>query len=122
MLICDNCNLKEICKTYYFIVNNTYAKFNIYECKYNKSIENKTIKNTNFNYQGKAKPDLREVEKKIKHIEDKPKPKIMNCPTCNGSTYEDDIKICEDCGKTVCPGCSTIDNGHIYCDECWKKH
>ena len=108
MSICNNCNLKEICKTYDYIININHA--NIKDTPNNLII-------------GETKPrkDLRAIEKKINHVKEKEKPKLITCPSCNGTTYDDDLKICVQCGKTVCSNCGTVDNGNIYCEECWNN-
>ena len=133
MSICNNCNLKEICKTYDYIININHANISINNCNFytNTVINNSTnnINNTNIKdipnklIIGETKPrkDLRAIEKKINHVKEKEKPKLITCPSCNGTTYDDDLKICVQCGKTVCSNCGTVDNGNIYCEECWNN-
>lgn len=130
-MICKNCNLKEICKTYDFKVNQTYAELIISSCKYNNKapviderdkempVNSNAVVNTN--YMGQAKPDLRDAEKKILNIPEKPSPIKVTCETCKGITYDDDIKLCTKCGKVVCSNCGTAVDGKILCKECWEK-
>ena len=126
-MLCKNCNLKAICTTFKYISNTTYASIKVEQCHYYDSNKkdimplNDNSKQDSSQYCGQAKPDLRDIERKINNVEDKPKPVLIDCPTCKGKTYDDDLKICETCGKTICPNCSTNSDGHIYCDQCWNK-
>lgn len=137
MLICKNCSLNEICKTYDFILNTYHANININNCKHykinnvpiieniesnsNDNKEKKSYPQNNPQYCGQAKPDLKELENKINNVKAKKKPQLIKCPNCKGTTYDDDIVICEKCGLSICSNCSTSDNGHNYCDDCWKN-
>ena len=130
-MICKNCNLKEICKLYDYLGKQMYAEVKITSCKFNP--ETLTVKErymqapindkavANSNYMGQAKPDLRDAEKKILNIPEKPEPIKVTCETCQGITYDDDIKICTKCGKIVCSNCGTAVDGKILCKECWEK-
>ena len=130
-MICKSCNLKEICKTYEFKVNQTHAELVVSSCKYNDgSITiNERYKEmpinenavANLNYMGQAKPDLKDAEKMILNIPDKPEPIKVQCPTCEGVTYDDDLKVCTKCGKVVCSNCGTAVEGKLLCKECWEK-
>lgn len=123
-MICNNCELKEICKTYDYIINVKHAIISVNDCGYHLTDNNsfKKVNTTNtVNETRQARPDLRELEKKINNIQDKPKSKLIKCPTCNGTTYEDDLNICSVCGKTVCSNCGTVSDGMLYCEDCWKK-
>ena len=67
-------------------------------------------------YKGTVRPDLKpKVEK--------PKKKLVKCPSCGGTTYEDDITECAICKKVVCSGCGTKDNvtGKTFCNDCWRQ-
>ncbi len=44
----------------------------------------------------------------------------INCPVCNATTYQSDIKVCS-CGKACCSNCGTESEGKIHCEECWSK-
>lgn len=69
-------------------------------------------------YTGRIRPDLNKnhQKKKIPSIK-------IQCPTCGALTYDDDLKICSSCGKTICSNCGSIDsNSNLsYCEDCWKE-
>lgn len=139
-MLCKNCNLKEICKTYDFIKKVDHANIVINDCKYNKyqsSELDKTIKNIsnstnaeNRKQTSKSIPSFEldeEFNKKrqerifsVNNIsEPKKKSKYISCSNCGATTVEDDIKLCSQCNKRICSACGTISNGKIYCDDCW---
>lgn len=136
-MICTSCPIIEICKTYEFITKQLHAEITITACKYNNSINfqnqlsptynnsavhtKEDTRTNNPNYMGQAKPDLRDLEKAIKNEPEKPEPQKVNCITCGGLTYDDDINICYKCGKPVCSNCGTSADGHMYCESCWEK-
>lgn len=71
---------------------------------------------------GKIRPDLKELEKKVFNQEEVPKPIKVKCTTCNGTTYDDDIDFCIKCSKEICSNCGSVDtDGKKYCTECWIK-
>lgn len=57
----------------------------------------------------------------------------IECPTCHGTTTEDDLSTCWKCGKVICSNCGTeatdpnakegehISSSNKLCEECWSK-
>ena len=128
-MICKSCKLKEICKTYDLIKNIDHADIEVKACDFkdNTITMHERYKEMPVNpkvvaqYQGTAKPDLKDLEKKINNVPDKPEPVKVECPSCEGTTYDDDIKICNICGKKICSNCGTHFDGKNFCQECWEK-
>lgn len=132
-MLCKNCKLKEICKTYDFIRNIDHAAINISDCKYNEYSFNSDKKTSTIKeIEGMETNIANEIKKRrekrifgntnnIQKKQDKKKnTEYINCPTCNAVTVSDDIKLCSKCNKRVCSACSTEANGQIFCDECWS--
>lgn len=45
----------------------------------------------------------------------------MNCPSCQATTMESDVTVCEKCGKNmICSNCATETGGKRICDPCWN--
>jgi hypothetical protein len=128
-MICKLCNLKEICKTYDLIKSIDYADIEVNTCDFNDNTITMHERHKEMpvnpkvvaQYQGKAKPDLKDLEKQINNVPDKPEPVKVECPSCKGTTYDDDIRICSKCGKKICSNCGTHFDSKDFCQECWEK-
>lgn len=91
----------------------------------NKDLEtesHQTSMQINNQYAGSVKPDLKEFERQLNPVKDIPAI-IVTCETCNGTTYDDDINVCNKCGKSTCSICGNYDprSRYNYCQECWEK-
>ena len=131
-MICNQCNVKNFCKYYQLVITTFDVELTINKCSF-KNIDNDSsleesadsILKVNQNialYAGSARPDLKELEKQVNNIEDKPSPIKVSCPTCEGTTYDDDIDFCHKCSKTICSNCGTSSDGKKYCETCWKEN
>lgn len=80
---------------------------------------------------GTMRPDLKELEKKVLNIKEKPDPIKVTCKSCEGITYDDDIDFCCKCGKEICSNCGSVDTivnpmdkeiiKSKYCEKCWSE-
>jgi protein-arginine kinase activator protein McsA len=132
-MICKSCNIRHICITYDFIVNQKHAEIEVKSCNYNSSPKafsdfvdnlepiNKDKKINNPNYMGQARQDLKDLEKQLNPQPEKPEPVKVTCPSCEGTTYDDDLMVCKKCGKIVCSNCGTIAEGKVFCNPCWEE-
>ena len=137
-MLCRKCNLKYICKTYDFLINAKHEDINIDSCDIfqNKKESQKNWPENNLQNQKKnAIEEIQEIrnsrknkifnqlDSSIDKSDKLKKSKIIKCPTCNATTTEDDIYLCEKCSKRVCSCCSVEHNGTHICDDCWgTKH
>lgn len=125
---CKKCKLNIICKVYSFMKEQSFLEYSINNCSFFTeklntfpSFSNSRKNDTEDSFKRILnKPDLRKMEEDMNLVK-KPILKKINCPTCKGITYEDDIKICLKCGKKVCSNCGTVYNKNIYCNECWSS-
>lgn len=148
---CKNCDLKPICNIYQDVQKHSaYANILILDCAFNKkpieSVKQQVVQPKVVDpFTGKPKVDRdkitelsnknrEEKERKMKEqkiIEEKPMPKFTaeplvldhTCETCGATTFKDDISHCNECGKTICSCCATIDGDthKLLCQECWEK-
>ena len=75
------------------------------------------------NYMGEVKPDLKELEIQAGLSTPPIEHKKIDCSTCNGTTYEIDIKSCNTCGKEICSNCGSYDDmtKQNLCEKCWEE-
>lgn len=129
-MLCNNCNLKKICKVYELhksLDNDIVVQ--ISSCNFN--IQNKQIKTGVQAFQELKKDSFEEsfnqeeYDRLMKKINGDPVEDINNviieCRTCGGKDYLSELKACSKCNKEVCGNCGTSDNGQVYCQECWGE-
>lgn len=109
-MICNNCKNKMICKNYDYI--SLHSELTISDCTLKilqEEIKPKLFRPSQvFTKDNKyLKPIPMQKQKK----EEKQKEKLIECPNCNGKTFEEDIKECSVCGALTCSACSynTVD-------------
>lgn len=130
-MLCKNCKLKIICKVHEFMNNQTFIDYSIDSCNLFNGFSDNVIKkeekelNSQHAFDNSferinKKPNLKKIEESV-NPKKKIKLKKIKCPTCEGTTYEDDIKLCVKCGKKTCSNCGTLYNNIVYCNDCWKE-
>lgn len=125
-MICDNCKIEKVCKlTNYINELKKYGKVNYIDCKFKIEInaedkDQPTQKARDFT---ETFPIKFKDFKDFKDNKDKTKRKKIKCSNCNENIYEDEIKHCAICNKTICNLCSVSDmkSNRILCEECWDK-
>lgn len=143
---CHGCSINDVCKIADAVkAASVHATVTVTDCRIKASLGGITLPETppvvvppikpvkkyrDFRQESSAaeKPvkDHEQAVAKVKIIpeaEQPVKPDLVNCPSCEGRTFKEDIGVCEseDCNNTVCSGCSTYNNGKRLCDECWKR-
>ena len=125
-MYCVDCKCKSICKIY-DLKSLSDVSLQINNCIH-KRVDNEVIQQTICEskenkktvYTGKVRPDLKAIERQLNPEPEKPEPIKVQCPSCEGTTYDDDINFCSKCGKAICSNCGIASEGKNLCDECWK--
>lgn len=76
----------------------------------------------NFNYKSVSENFSSVYKKNLNTKKAVPEKIKIECPSCNGIDYEDEIRICSECSTPVCGNCSTVSSdGVLLCDKCYTK-
>lgn len=148
-MICNDCNLKKICKVYDMAVMNTEIGIQINTCIHKPiNIAMTGVVNFDENHAEGLKPEevtaipeprvsradnnLTELSNKVRFGENKKSLEIMEITeedyfTCGcGETKALQLINCSKCNKEICESCSTVsvdDLGNVQhlCEQCWNK-
>lgn len=130
MSSCKNCSNTDICRIFEFInQQKSIANIDVTSCKKNNSDAIKIVERVLpvnqdvSNYIAKMRPNLNnDAESDINiQVKEASEERIeMECRTCKGKIYLEDVNVCAKCGKDICTCCATSYNGSDYCEECWE--
>lgn len=114
-------------------------KITVTNCQYNRPKSKTVVAETNpasnnvdmlSNMAIKTYQDFNEVSKSlnpdvdIKILDkDSKMPEKVECPTCHGTTYQDDIRCCtkNGCTNLACSNCGTLTEKGFVCSTCWES-
>lgn len=141
--MCNNCSINSICKIYELKIQmNNNMDINISNCNYRpinamaNSIRKNTptvdpgvafLKNTNEidRISKLSSNNKNEIYDKLIDSSLSIKPTVLDevCPTCEATTFKEDLTVCSDCKATICSCCATYysENNKLLCPTCWEK-
>lgn len=124
MFLCDNCQIRSICKIFESI--SPYKDIiALSECGA------KNLINHQFVVQNAPPEPVMDMQEKIDAIKELTntqdeeddyirKSEDNICEDCKKT--DTDLLICSECNKHICPDCATEDfDGNVYCQECYDK-